>query len=427
MGKAQKKATVIAPPPKPRSVVARAFNAVRYELPLFVFLLILFVPQKSDASDDVYTALHAFDYSVGFAPRLFVGSLMSLFAEYKSLAFINGFMDVVSAITLVLFTVLAGRLIRKADEQAKTGTTMAVCVFLVGPYTIAAQYPRMTSVDRVVIVFTVLALVLIAVDRTWPKWFVPALLALALATYHGFAFMYMPAVAIVLLYSAWTKGSTKQAKALCLVGFVTMAAFSAYFFLYPGLSGYTVPEALVAEHATNTDIFTRGDLANNKSGIWLATIRELLLKDPVSLWQTGTKPFVDIPAAFRAEIFALIPMLPLLALLGYFWIIAMKKSVTRAEKFTYLLCLLAPLARTPMMIMSSNYMRGRIAVYSVQFLLLFYFMYVGAPGAKAALVTLEEAAKKRMFLFLLFIGYLAVPFLSIKTGPWWQAIMEFFK
>jgi hypothetical protein len=201
MGKAQKKATVIAPPPKPRSVVARAFNAVRYELPLFVFLLILFVPQKSDASDDVYTALHAFDYSVGFAPRLFVGSLLSLFAEYKSLAFINGFMDVVSAITLVLFTVLAGRLIRKADEQAKTGTTMAVCVFLVGPYTIAAQYPRMTSVDRVVIVFTVLALVLIAVDRTWPKWFVRHCWR-----WHGnlsrvCVYVYA-AVAIVLLYSA---------------------------------------------------------------------------------------------------------------------------------------------------------------------------------------------------------------------------------
>lgn len=427
MGKTQKKITVLAPPPETRSAATRAFDALRYELPIFVFLLILFVPQKSDAADDVYTALHVFDYSVGFAPRLLVGSLMSLFTEYKSLAFINGFMDVVSVITLVLFTVLAGRLLRKADEQTKAGTTMAVCVFLALPYTIAAQYPRMTSVDRVVIVFTVAALVLMAMDKTWPKWFVPLLLVLALATYHGFAFMYMPAVAIVLIYTAWGKTASKQAKALCLVGFITMAVFSAYFFLYPGLGGFAVPEDLVSGHAANTDIFSRTDLASNESGIWMATIRELLLKDPVNFWQTGTKPFVDIPAAFRAEIFALIPMFPLLALLGYFWIFAMKNSSSRAEKFTYLLCLLAPLARTPMMIMSSNYTRGRIAVYSVQFLLLFYFLFVGAPGAKAAMVAIGETAKKRYLVVLLFVGYLATPFLSFKTGPWWQAVTEFFK
>ena len=70
----------------------RLLDSVKYELPVLAVLLIIYAFQHDFYTGDIYNIAHIYDYRIGFAPRLFIGSLMTLFTDYKSIAFINSFL-----------------------------------------------------------------------------------------------------------------------------------------------------------------------------------------------------------------------------------------------------------------------------------------------------------------------------------------------
>ena len=349
---------------------------------------------------------------------------MSLFTEYKSLAFINGFMDVVSAITLVLFTVLAGRLIRKADENTGDITIMLVGLFFAVPCAISALYPRLHSIERFIILFTVLSLIVI--NRKGWKWLVPFFIVGGLASYQGFAFTYMPAVAVVLIYGVYRDNTSRQSVALCVVGFITMAVFSAYFFLYPGISSYETAEALILAFEGKTDFVIGTESTFSFGWPYTEVVRQFLIRSPGE-FQEFASSANDILGGLRTEARVFLRLSPLVLFFGILWISALRKSKNKLEKFIFLLCLFAPLARTPMFLLSQNFFRGRVAVIIVQFFLLFYFLYSENRCVRDTIENIGSFLKRFELAYYLVIAYLALPFFSYSTGTWWKTILTFFR
>ncbi|OQA67417.1 MAG: hypothetical protein BWY37_01173 [Firmicutes bacterium ADurb.Bin262] len=348
-------------------LVFRCFDKVKYELPVLAFLLGFYAKDHDFFQRDIYNILHIFDYRIGFAPRLFIGSLMSLFTSYKSAAFMNLFFNIVCLVSIAVFAVVSGRVIRRSDDEARGAAILFVLLFLAVPYSRTIFFPRLVSLERFLAMFTLLAFT--AVGKKGFRWLVPLLIAVSLATYHGYAFTYMPAVAIVLLYETHRRKNSKPAVALCVVSFAAMAAFSAYFYLYRGVPGFESVEQLIQYSLDKTDI--RDQVGEFK----LDWVLQLLVLSPGEFWALSRH--LGVLKNLNLEVTGILALLPLLLLFFLIWYFAFKKSTGRFEKLIYLLCLLAPLTRLPMLVLSQNYLRSRIAMVVAQFALLFYFLHAG--------------------------------------------------
>jgi len=371
----------------------RLLDKVKYELPVLVVLLIFYFLNDYDSTNDPYTILHIFDYRIGFAPRLFIGSIMSLFTDYKTLAFMNQFFDIFCLLSIILFTFTAGCVIRKSDDKTKSTAIVFVILFLAVPYSRTVLYPRLISLDRFLVVFTLLAF--IAISKKGFKWLVPLLILMSLATYQGYAFTYMPAVAILLLYEVYRNKNTKESIALCVVSFVFMAAFSAYFFLMKGVD-YSVNE-LIAYAADKTDMRER---VGEFDFSW---VLQLLSLPPKGIWNLSVQG--GVLDNLSTEVSGMLHLLPLLVIFLMIWIESIKKSKGKFERFIYFLCATAPLFRLPMLVLSQNYFRSRVSVVITQFFLLLYFLHIGNPVVTASSRKIGDFFNKNYWLFTALIVY----------------------
>jgi hypothetical protein len=250
---------------------------------------------------------------------------------------------------------------------------------------------------------------------------VPLFIIAGLATYHGFAFTYMPAVAALLLYRIHQDRYAKKSIALCVVGFAVMAVFSAYFYLYSGVENFASPEDLAAFISDKTDLVTNPTLVRSRDIPYVDYITMLLFKNPFEFWDRSSLSndyFGDITSDLKSLVY----MLPLVAMFFTVWKNAAKNASSKFEKLIFILCILAPLARTPMYILSQNPFRCRISVIVVQFFLLFYFLYHKNPAVLKAFESVGVFFKKHYFLFLALIIYFTIPFLAFKTGEFWNAV-----
>jgi len=383
-----------------KHLVFRLFDKVKYELPVLVFLLTIYAFKHNFYIGDIYNIVHVYDYRIGFAPRLFIGSLMSLFTDYKSIAFMNRFFNIFCILSIFLFSFAAGRVIRKADDKLKNTAMIFVLLFLAVPYSRTVLYPNLVSVDRFLVVFTLLAL--IAISKKGFKWFVPLLIIMSLATYQGYAFTYMPVVAILLIYEVYRNKNSKQSIALLLVCFTAMAVFSAYFFLYKGITSFKNVEALIAYASNKTDIRNSVGEFNIK-----LVLNSYFFEKPSVFFWKSTIPLEgwrDLKYEFRGVIY----LIPLLIVFFLVWKNAIKNSLNKFEKLIYIMCMLAPLARLPMYILSTNFVRGRISVVIVQFFLVFYFLYVGNPVVSASARKIGDYLKKNYLLLAALVVYFIV-------------------
>jgi hypothetical protein len=378
----------------------RLLDNIKYELPILAFLLIIYAFKHDFYSGDVYNIVHIYDYRIGFTPRMFIGSLMTLFTDYKSIAFINMFFNIFCILSIFLFSFAAGRVIRKADDKVKNTAMIFVLLFLAVPYSRTVLYPRLVSIDRFLVVFTLLAL--IAISKKGFKWILPVLIFMSLATYQGYAFTYMPVIAILLIYEIYRNKNSRQSIALLAVCFTTMAVFSAYFFLYKGITSFQNVEDLVAYASNKTDI-------RNSVGEFdiKLVLNNFFFVKPNDLFWKITVPRLDW-SYFKYEIRGIIYLLPLLIIFFLIWKNAIKNSLNKFDKFIYIMCMLAPLARMPMYILSTNLVRGRISVVVVQFFLVFYFLYVGDSVVSASAKKIGDILTKNYLLLAALVVYITV-------------------
>jgi len=392
--------------------IASAFEKVKYELPVFCVMLALAVPQITDFSSQAYSTLLALDYRVGFAPRIFMGSLLSLFTDFRGRREINIFYVVMFLLTFLLVAWLAGRLIRSAEAEMKNTMIALVALFLALPYTAAFLYPQAYPPDRFLVLFSILGLLVLG--KPYCRWLLPLFLFAALATHHMFLFAYMPVFVVLLLYTLFRDGPRVKNILFCLVNIVAAALLSAYFYLFNGLKGISL-EQLYAFAQARTDLpVDTSDTSIFKGYFFLK---------PSMVFEYNTELGPGVQNILDNELTAAVFLLPILAFFIFLWLGAMKKSSSRREKAVFLLCLLSPLARIPLFFVNTEVYRGRMAALLVQFFLLFYLIYDKNVAVKAALEKITAPLKNKPMPALLAVGYYAAAFSTYTFSDKWT---EFF-
>lgn len=386
------------------------YDKIKYELPIFLLLLIQTIPQNLDFSEDPYASLLAVDYGIlGFAPRVFPGSVMALFFDYRGSREINIFFSVIFILTFLLVSWMAGRLIRSADDDIKKVTIFFVALFLAGPYSSAVFFPQIYAPDRLLVLFTLLGLLIMNIRLV--KWLLPFILFAALATHSIFTFTFMPAFVVLLLYELYESGYSKSNRWFCAINYLSMFSFTAYFYLFPGLQRMTLDE-LIAYAGTKTDVLIREDMFE---GYFFA--------DPHRLF-AGIQSYMSANDVIRSEYRAILFFLPLIILFLFIWKNSFSASENKLEKFIFILCIFVPLARIPLFPINSEVYRGRVAVIFVQFTLLLYFLYRRNPAVTKSVKKLGEFLQRNTLLMFLLIGYFAMAFAALDFSEPWRALFE---
>lgn len=387
------------------------FYKIRYELAIFALLIVQFIPQAQDFSDDAYASTYALDYwSIGFAPRILVGSVLSVFADFRGRLQLNIFFTIGFVFAIALVAVIGGHIIRTADGNMKRTVIFFAVLFLVGPYTNSFLFPRAFSPDRFLAVFTVLCFSVINKPRV--RWLLPFFVFFALATHHMFTFMFMPALAILVFYEFQNKSFRKAEIPFFVFNAVVMVAGTAYFYLFSGLKRLSFEEVLTLA-ASKTDIPLREDMFEGYFFLDAQNFSEHLFELAFSK--------DSVLGEIRATIF----LLPLIALLVYLWIRALRLSESKSEKFVYALILFAlPIARIPLFFTTTEVYRGRVALLIAHFLFVFYFLYLRNPRVATAAKEISAFFFRHPMCMIFYIGYFGMAFSAYYFENFWIGLIR---
>ncbi len=402
--------------PNSQSVGFKFFKTIDYEFYIFSTLLLLSLPVFEKITPtwqaDVYYYVHVFDYSIGFAPRLFIGSVMSLFTQYKSAAFLTAFMHSSHLLSYIFYAFIAGRFIRKASEEMREVAIYLVALFIALPFTFGAISFRSISLDFFTLFFTFLMLVFL--NKPVFKWLVPVLIFMSLATYHQYAFLYMPIIAILLLYEIQNNKNSKNSIFFSIVSFSTMVAFTAYFYLFDGIKRFGHQNDLLAFAENKSDLIFGETAKNIFQGYFLTSPFEVFrfYSYAGSTWAETLNLddiIVDLPF--------LEYLIPMFIFFFFVWKNAFKNSDSKFEKFIFLLCILAPLSRLPsFVLMAQDYLRIWVAVMTVQFFLLFYFLHNRNAAVTESMSKAWSFVRAHYFLSLMLIVFYAMSYLTFGTS-----------
>jgi len=350
------------------------FEKIKYELAVFTFLTIVFLPTYNKITDDIYAPLLFLDYSAGFGSRLFLGSLMSSFSLDKSSLLTERLVTAFGIILILLASLLAGKLIRNAGE-GKTITIYFVLLFLALPYTASAFNHRLSLFDRSLIFFTLLSLILLQNKKA--RWLIPAFLVMALLTDYFFIFLYLPAIAILILYEVYKESFSLKIISLAFISLTVVLALFAYL--------------LLTSHQ-------------------FGKLTELL----------GSLKAFAFYKQWLAYVFYTSPIFTMFFLI---WGRAAKNSDKKFEKFIFSLCLILPVSGLPVLLFSSNSFRVKAALLIGQFFLFFYFLYVKNGAFSDSVERTAQYFKNHKYLSLALLAYSAASFFAFETGYLWELIL----
>ena len=347
---------------------------IKYELAIFTFLTIVFLPTYNKITDDIYASLLFLDYRAGFGPRLFLGSLLSFFSLSKSSLLVEGLVTTFGIILILFASLLSGNLIRNAGE-AKEVTIYFGLVFLSLPYTASAFNHRLSFFDRSLIFFTLLSLV--SLQNKKARWLIPPVLLMALLTDHFFIFLYLPVIAILILHEVYKGSFSFKIISLALVGFAVVFVISAYFLL----TSHELDKLTESLGSLKTFAFYKQ---------WLAYV---------------------------------LYVSPIFTMFFLIWGRAAKNSDKKFEKFIFSLCLFLPLSGLPVFLFLSNSFRLKAALLIGQFFLLFYFLHVKNEALSNSVEKTAIYLKNHKYLSLALLAYSAATFFAFKTGYLWDLIL----
>lgn len=346
----------------------RSIDARKAFVCIFFFLLagfLLFLEDGDIYFDDFF--LFSLTYkTLGFVPKIFFGSVLSLFTDFVSMQFLNNLYVIQAILFISLISFALSKCIQKcADKEENDSIVFVLIALLAG--SVSVMYSLISfPLDLHLVSYFLLSVLVIR--NKYLKFLIPAFLFCAIATHHAFSFAYMPAIAIVLLINIYFSKNKKSDIILFAVSFFVMATASCYFFLFHqlfrDLMKVNTLEGISALVEARSDVEPPEFFINV---YFILKPFELIDMFLVDIYKDGY---------FFEMLRLLVQSLPFFISFGYIWHNMRKRVNDKFLKFIYLCAFLFPLAYLPLYVISTNHQTNLSAgiMCEVAILLLLFYM-----------------------------------------------------
>ena len=359
-----------------------------------MFELVVLQPGINNIDSYVVT-FYFLSYDVmGLNPRLFIGSVFKIFAEYISTETLYRCIFIIHICLNGLVALVLGRVLRRSSEGKLNSLAIFLLLFLSSPFSLSFLFNNgnFGYLDLYFVIITVVMVVFIR--NKYLKWLIPALCVIAEAINSGWFLLYMPAVAIILMYESYNNKYIKSSAALCIASFLTALISLIVFQFLPHRINFATPEDVVrfVQHRTDYPLDSDIILTN-----FFLNVRTYFY-DSIQAVLSFALPY---------SICVLIMTSPLIVVFIALWLQAYKKAKDKFSKLIVLLCMASPIVAISLFF-NLDWDRWISAIFLVQFLLVFYFLDSDFPCVVEAAENIKLYFKKHMFLFVFIIGYMSL-------------------
>lgn len=378
-------------------------NKQYYELFIFAALMFQFMvlcPSIQQLNPFAITPYFLSYQDFGFNSRLFVGSIIKLFSEYISSSAIYYCIVIVIIGMNALVAATLGKVLRRSPADGLDSMKIFLFLFLSSPFSLSFLFygENFGRFDTYLVIITVVMMLI--VRRKYLRWLVPLLCVIAVAIYQGYIMLYMPVIAIILVYECYKNKFALSSLLLCGSSFVLVNALSIYCQYFTPRFDFKDAEAVVEYLAHRTDF--------KLSEIMIFTEYFINVVNSFSYQVQIVKAF-----ALPYTVSVLIMTSPLIMVFISLWSLAFRTARDRFSRFIVLLCIVAPLMSLPTFI-GNDWDRWISAVFITQFALSFYLMDSGFDCVSKSAEKISSYFTTHKMLLVFILIFLSVLMFSVS-------------
>lgn len=400
-----------------KTKVSKIFSYFGYELGIFIILGIqaffnrgMIINMEND-----FNSYYLLDYSMGFNSRMLVGSFVNLLTDNPTASWLKGFMITVLVLTLLAVSLLLGRIIRCTEKEKRNVLYVFVLFFVFGTLTMYGFSRYFGLLDIHMFICALLAVV--CATNKYLRWFTPVFALAGVFVYYPFTLTYFVAVIGICFYFAVRE---KQSKSNFVIFLITAVAVvgATYFFAFESrdFMKVTFDEMWkIMEQKSGIkfeydeirpfDMFFYGNSIDADLGHEVRDMSPFEVIKTVFMITTG-----QIGEYHETNYDGLLSlcMILLVVLAGFVpvWVLCIKNSETKPQKFVFLCFILGLLFIPISWLISTDYSRLAQAGVLNQFIFAFVMFFKKDPAFEKTTEQLKSFFKgKEILLAVYFLIY----------------------
>lgn len=365
-------------------------------LALLLFTVILVYRYFSRHMTEFNTTIYAFKYSYGFISRALLGSIWALLdrvipMEMMAYEPIYWFNIIATFFYIVFFFLFYRRCLNSTKDKNLHNVRYLIIFLTIFAFPIFLCYPNFGRIDIFLFMITLAMLMLLIKEKS--EWLIIPFCIVAECLHHGFVFMNINIVLVLLLYKALMKEKKREQKKyfiLSIVTFLLVSVFFLYFEFFSHAEGKNIYEEVVntAMRISDTGDHYSKELVNHE------ILGEGVFMDE---WEYHVANYIDTPiflCFFFPYIFIAIHFF------GH-----LLRGKTKKEKVAYSLVMLGAATVVPEMILKVDYGRYVYAVFFYYIAIVLCLIAMGDQVIAGQLEETKQAVKAKLPCAIILLVY----------------------
>lgn len=314
------------------------------------------------------------DFSIGFCSRLLIGSILSIFKDSFTKEWMTAFLRIVTFVVFMTTAHYVSSSISQAKKEEKGSLMIFTALFIVCPFSITIYAGDIFGfID--VFCFIVLLITLYFGSNKILFWSLPVFLVAGVFIHDAFITGYMaPCLGIIAYYAIKTHGKKIGASANFIVSSVACAATSVYSVIF-AKNTIKMTETEMLRYLAKKGNCTIEDISGYiESFLFYRDTRDVIEDQEYvdNAWNLIAYMIKATSKSFGLSyLIYFISTIPIIALIFFVWIKAIKNSNGFMEKVPYILFMLTLVPQIFSLFMSTDFTRFLATIVITQMLYVF--------------------------------------------------------
>lgn len=352
---------------------SKAFFTIRNTVIIFALTVLYCFVKNFDYSITSLYVLFLGDFSIAIAPRMLIGSILSIFKDTFDIGWMRSFLIVITYVTFFITAIYVATSLNSLKSEHKRTVYILTGIFIAFPFSITIFAG---DIFGFIDVFCMIILLICAftAENRYLIWTFPVLVCAGIFIHDAYITAYMAPCFGILIYYLITKYKITK-KSVATFATTTAAGFATVIYrLFFSTSTAKMTEAEMLEYLANKgscaiedvsgylEAFIYGKDVHNFTDIDYADNIFVLLKHMIKL---------TIDQFSTTDLFCMLSLIPMLAVFFRIWIKASKNAEGFFGKLPYILFMLTIIPQIASLVISVDVTRFVSTFIIVQFIYLF--------------------------------------------------------
>ena len=349
-------------------------SVLKYTMIIFAVIVLYCIIRCFTMTETGLYSLFIGDFSIGYCSRLLIGSILSIFKDSFTKEWMTTFLRIVTFVVFMIAAHYVSSSILHAKKTEKDALMIFTALFIVCPFSVTIYAGDIFGfID--VFCFVVLLITLYFGSNKILIWSLPLFLAAGVFIHDAFITGYMaPCLGVIAYYVIKKHGKKIGASVNFVVSSVVCAATSVYSVIFAN-STIKMTEAEMLKYLAKKGNCTLDEVSGYMEGfLFHKDTRDVSMQKE---YADNAWDFIAHMLKFATESFIpsyliyFISIIPIVALVFFVWIKAIKNSNGFIEKVPYILFMLTPVPQIFSLFMSTDFTRFLATIVITQTLYLF--------------------------------------------------------